>query len=303
MNRNGRYSMITRISEKPLSPGSWVTFTRCCSSRFCKSLLSVLKIGITVCRLLPSFSLPVITVGRLGLAEIEATLSFFTCCTNSVYDICWSPQVRRGLRDWYTTIRTTATISHSNAFLAMSFMGGFTMRVPFARVLRKNPYIPVRTSHEQPLKKQWPSAISGAPAGRQRIYLARAGARGLGFAQCHAVEPRAQAAQVFVEPCALEQFHQKRSSGFQPVAREIQRQFGEVHRARLVGIAYTADIGRHVRQHKVEPGAVQPHLQGFQNRVFTEVALDEFHPANALHRQDVQRDDATIVAEPLAQQL
>src|SRR5579883_1625670 len=137
MKRNGRYSISTRISEKPLSPGSCVTFTRCWSSNCCKSPLSVPNTVITVCSELPSFNLPVITAGRLGLTEMEETLSFFTCCTNSVYDICWSPPVNFGDSDWYTTISTTATISHSSAFLAISFIGGLIVIYLYAHPAQK----------------------------------------------------------------------------------------------------------------------------------------------------------------------
>ncbi len=84
---------------------------------------------------------------------------------------------------------------------------------------------------------------------------------------------------------------------------EIQRQFGQRHRTDLVGQRHTTHIGGQITQYKIEPMSFQPGLQLAHDGLLAEIALQEIHPRNALHGQDVQREYLAGLAQAVAHQL
>ena len=76
-----------------------------------------------------------------------------------------------------------------------------------------------------------------------------------------------------------------------------------MHAARLVGRFDTADIGRHVAEHKVGLAPGEGRLDRLQRRRVAEVAAHKEHAGNRLHRHQVHRDDPARGPQALAQNL
>src|SRR5688500_6583602 len=77
----------------------------------------------------------------------------------------------------------------------------------------------------------------------------------------------------------------------------------QVRASRLVDGGHATQIGCHVGKHKIDRGTIQRVFQLFEHGFLAEVAADELDAADALHRQDVQRDHPALVAESLARDL
>ena len=58
-----------------------------------------------------------------------------------------------------------------------------------------------------------------------------------------------------------------------------------------------------IGQHKIDTLTFQPRFQLVQHRFLAKIALQEVHPGDALHGQDVQRNHLAAVAQPVAHQL
>src|SRR5258708_9404723 len=67
----------------------------------------------------------------------------------------------------------------------------------------------------------------------------------------HFHERPAQRFEVFIIPRALEDFDQERTFALQVQPGEIERELGELQRARLVRNGYSGEVRRHVRKHDV----------------------------------------------------
>jgi len=71
---------------------------------------------------------------------------------------------------------------------------------------------------------------------------------------------------------------------------EIQRQFRQVHRARLIRDRHTGEIGGHIRKHKVRPSARERALQRLEHGVLAEIPLNERDARHAPQVEQVERD-------------
>src|SRR6185312_13341297 len=257
--RNGTQSSRMRQSGMTLSAGDWRTSTLFFAIR--SSAAALPPSGIHVETDEPSLSLAVTLVGRSAPNCADATPPFVTCWANSEYgtsdgvDEC-------GLKLWNTVRRTTAMITQSNRFLAMSFI-----------VLPPNPQI--RHPVIPPFKL--------FPARRQRVNLGAARARGLGLPHADALVPLAQAPDVRIKAFTLEKFRQERAAFFEVRPGESLGELRQVHRPRLIDGAHAGQIGGHVGKHKIHGSAIQMFFQRFQHLVLAEIAFDEIDAGDALH--------------------
>ena len=75
---------------------------------------------------------------------------------------------------------------------------------------------------------------------------------------------------------------------------KFERKFRQVQAARRVSGGDTGKIGRHVGKNDVDLCTVKQSLERLLRCFFAEIALDERHVGQRFHRQDVQRDDASL---------
>src|SRR5210317_706326 len=110
---------------------------------------------------------------------------------------------------------------------------------------------------------------------RYQIDLTATGTRGLGFNDSHTLKGVPRIENEFVETLSLENLADKAPTRFEDFACHVQRQFHEIHGARLVHGLGSANIGGHIAQYKV--GTRVPH--GFQQLpeylIVQEVTLHE----------------------------
>ena len=95
----------------------------------------------------------------------------------------------------------------------------------------------------------------------------------------------------------MEQLGHQRTVGFEVFAREVHRQSDQILDAGCVGRSDTRQVGGHIRNHDIhslDPALDQRPLQLGQHLGLTEIALDEMHPFNSVHGQQVQRDDLPV---------
>jgi hypothetical protein len=128
-------------------------------------------------------------------------------------------------------------------------------------------------------------------------------ARRLRFTDADALVRATQATHEIVESLSLEHLGEERTADAQMRGREFLGQFHQMHRTRLIDGGHATHVGRHVRKHKIHGRAIKQVFQLFQHAVLAEVAVDELDAADTLHRQDVERDDASLLTQALARDL
>ncbi len=102
---------------------------------------------------------------------------------------------------------------------------------------------------------------------------------------------------VLVETFALEDLDQEIAARPQHTAGQVQRQFAEIHGARLVGGPHSTHIGGHIGNHKVYRMIADRLEDPREHRVLGEVALDEGDVGDAVHLEDVRSDQPAAVAD------
>ncbi len=138
---------------------------------------------------------------------------------------------------------------------------------------------------------------------RDEVDLAAAIARRLRLAHVHLFELLLHRPLELRESTTLERFDDQIAAGLQPLRGKFERQLAQMHGARLIGGLDTGEIGGQIRNHKVELAPVERRLDRGVPFGLPEVAADEYHAANRVHRQQVDGDDAPARAQLLVQHL
>ena len=94
------------------------------------------------------------------------------------------------------------------------------------------------------------------------------------------------------EPSPWNSLHTEMPLALQHPAGEVQRQFRQVHRFRLIHRLGAADIGRHIAHYKVHAVVADRCEQRLERGILGEVALDEFDGSAARPSAAGRRDDA-----------
>ena len=74
------------------------------------------------------------------------------------------------------------------------------------------------------------------------------------------------------------------------------RQLGQMYGTGRIDQPHPADIGRHVRNHKINGTIARLFLQQLKRRLFREIAADHHYAAQGFHFQEVQRNDLSFHA-------
>src|SRR5690606_18333981 len=118
--------------------------------------------------------------------------------------------------------------------------------------------------------------------------------RGFRLALDHPLEALLEGLHDLRKSAAVEGLDDQRPIGLEVIAGEVQGQLANMLDASRIGDTDPGQVGGHVGNYKTYRLATHHFLQLLQNRLVAEVALDEFHPGDGFHGQQIQGDDAAI---------
>src|SRR6266702_8362146 len=119
----------------------------------------------------------------------------------------------------------------------------------------------------------------------------------------HLVETVLNLPPEVVKSFALKAFDDQIAPRLQPAGGEPQRQLTQMYASCLVRGFDTADIGREIRDYKIDFAGPERSRERPECGFLAEVALTEVDASDRFHRQQVHGDDPARAPQPLAQDL
>ncbi len=106
----------------------------------------------------------------------------------------------------------------------------------------------------------------------------------------------------------MKTFDEQRALRRQAIRREIDCQIDQIAHPGRISRPYTAQIGRHVRNHKIYPVGTQDMIEMREHLILPEITQDELDPGNRFHRQKIECNDSAVQArtrdrQPFAEHL
>lgn len=133
----------------------------------------------------------------------------------------------------------------------------------------------------------------------QQIHFGTSVAGRIRLTRRHIPENAPQRPHKLFVSISLKDFDQESPLRFQPLPREFQPKFREMHYTRLVRNRYTRNIGGHIRKNKARFATTEHIFEPAQYLFVPEVTLEELDTVQGLHFEKIERDDTAVPSQTL----